>query len=353
VLNKVVKPLGPMLKRLPERDKDTGIYESFAASIFAQRGGWGWGREWPTGMLMYRANLNPLTVYDESIMRGDLDQLKVLFIPHGDVISKSCADRIVAFQQRGGIVVADEHLAPGITPDIVIPEIVFNRDEGAKKFNLAYKLAAATLLKKLSGHYRPFVTADPEFFTVPRRYKDTDYLFVINDKRAFGGQFGKWRQVMEVGKPHSGTVTIRRDAAAVYELSRGGKVPFTRNGGEIGVELKYATNDGRLLMLLDSPIGDLRVEGPSELTPGDKFSIKLEVLDIQGKAVPALLPVEVRITDPEGRVLDGSGFECAADGKFEKEYFISVNDLAGRWKITCKDRASGLTVTKEFTVKER
>ena len=352
VLNNVVKPLGPMLKRLPERDKDTGIYESFAASIFAQRGGWGWGREWPTGMLMYRANLNPLTVYDESIADGALDKLKVLFIPHGDVITRSCAEKIAEFQARGGIVVADEHLAPGITPDIVIPEIVFKRDEGAKKFNLAYKQAAATLLKKLGPHYRPFVSADPEFFTVPRKYHDTDYLFVINDKRAFGGQFGKWRQVMEVGKPHTGSVTIRRDAAAVYELSRGGKVNFRRVDGGISVTLKYATNDGRLLMLLDSPISDLRVEAPTELKPGEKFTVKLEVLNEQGNAVPALLPVEVRITDPRGRVLDGSGFECAAGGKFEKEYFISVNDLAGRWKITCRDRASGLTATREFTVKE-
>ena len=353
VLNNVVKPLGPMLKRLPERPKDTGIYESFAASIFAQRGGWGWGREWPTGMLMYRANLNPLTVYDESIMRGDLDKLKVLFIPHGDVITESCAEKIAEFQKRGGIVVADEHLAPGITPDIVIPEIVFNRDAGAKKFNQAYKQAAAALLRKLAGHYRPFVTADPEFFVVPRQYKDTDYLFVINDKRAFGGQFGKWRQVMEVGKPHSGNVTIRRDAAAVYELSRGGKVAFKRIDGGIVVALKSATNDGRLLMLLDSPIGDLRIEAPTELKRGDGFAVKLEVLDVRGRTVPALLPVEVRITDPEGRTLDGSGFECAVDGKFAKEYFISVNDRAGRWKIVCKDRASGLTAVREFTVKEQ
>ena len=353
ILTNVVKPLGPMLKRLPERPHDTAIYESFASCIFAGRGAWGWGREWPTGMLMYRANLAPATLYCDHVARGDLKDVKVLFMPHCDVLIASVADEIRKFQSRGGIVVADEHLAPGITPDIVIPEIVYQRYVGAKKFNAQYKQAAAQLLKKLVPHYRPFVTADPEFLTFPRQYKDADYLFVVNDKRTYGGDFGVWRQVMEVGLPHSGKVTVDRPAAAVYELSRGGRVKFDSAKNATSVDLDFKTNDGRLLLFLDSPIERVGLEVPEYATAGEEFTVTATVYDASGKAVPALLPVELIITAPDGRKLDGVGFECAVDGVLKKVCRLALNDKPGVWKIRFTDRASGLTSTTEFTVRGR
>ena len=109
-------------------------------------------------MLMYRANLAPVTLYDESILNDGLKNIKVLFMPHCDVLIASVAGEIRKFQARGGIVVADQHLASGITPDIVIPEIAFNRNVGAKKFNAQYKVAGARLARYISipvGHSRP------------------------------------------------------------------------------------------------------------------------------------------------------------------------------------------------------
>ena len=42
LLNDVVKPLGPTLKRIPEREPKVAMLESFAASVFAGRGTWGY-----------------------------------------------------------------------------------------------------------------------------------------------------------------------------------------------------------------------------------------------------------------------------------------------------------------------
>ena len=353
ILNNVVKPLGPMLKRLPERPHDTAIYESFASCIFAGRGAWGWGREWPTGMLMYRANLAPATLYCDHVARGDLKDVKVLFMPHCDVLIASVADEIRKFQARGGIVVADQHLASGITPDIVIPEIAFNRNVGAKKFNAAYKQAAAKLLEKLAPHYRPFATADPEFLTFPRKYRDADYLFVVNDKRTYGGDFGVWRQVMEVGLPHSGKVAVARHSAAVYELSRGGKVNFDSAKNATSVKLDFKTNDGRLLLFLDSPIESVKLDVPEQVTAGQGFTVTATVRDASGKAVPALLPVKLEITGPDGRKLDGVGYECAVDGVLRKNCRLALNEKPGKWSVRFTDRASGLSETAKFTVRER
>ena len=351
IFNGVVKPLGKTLRQLPEREADTAVYESLGACLFAGRGGWGWGREWPSGMLMYRANLAPRTLYDESILNGGLKNIKVLFIPHGDVITASVAKEIEKFQSRGGIVVADRNLAPAITPDIVVDEVVFSRKAGARRFKMEYKRAAAELLEKLHGSYTPFVSADPEFLTFPRKWKNTDYLFVVNDMRTYGGDFGAWRQVMEKGMPHKGKVLVRRKAGAVYELSRGGKVPFRSTPEGTLCELDFGTNDGRILMFLDAPISSFALVAPRSATRGEKLRVRFEICGADGKPVPALLPVSFTIRPPGGGKAE-TVYDCAVDGVAEREFLIPLNAPPGEWKITVRDRASGFAETRKFTVKE-
>ena len=352
IFNGVVKPIGKMLRQLPEREADTAIYESFAACLFAGRGGWGWGREWPSGMLLFRANLAPKTLYDESILAGGLKNVKVLFMPHCDVLTASVAREIEKFQSRGGIVVADRNLAPGITPDIVIGEVNFRPKSGARRFKMDYKRAAAELLEKLHGFYTPFVSADPEFLTFPRKWKSTDYIFVVNDMRAYGGNFGAWRQVMEKGQPHRGDVLVRRKAGAVYELSRGGKVGFTKTHDGVRCSLDFATNDGRILMFLASPIASVGLETPRSVPPGEKLKVRVEIRDISGKAVPALLPVSFQLRRPDGKALPVV-CDCAKDGVLEREFLIPLNEQSGEWTLVVRDRASGLKAQGKFTVKGR
>ena len=352
VFNGVVKPLGKMLRQLPEREADTAVYESFAACLFAGRGGWGWGREWPSGMLMYRANLAPVTLYDESILNGGLKNIKVLFMPHCDVLTESVAKEIEKFQERGGLVVADSALAPGIIPDIVVDEVTFHRKLGAKRFNADYKRAAKGLLKKLDGAYTPFVSAGQDLLTFPRKWKNTDYLFVINDRRDFGQNFGVWKQVMEKGLPNCGEVLVRRQAGAVYELSRGGCIDFMPTAEGVNCHLDFQTNDGRILLFLDSPIAKIQLDMPPDVSGGEKLRIRTAVLDAEGKTVPALLPVSFKIHLPDGKELPVV-YDCAKDGVLERELPIPLNAPSGEWKIVVTDRASGLKEEGIFTVKGR
>ena len=352
VFNGVVKPLGKMLRQLPEREADTAVYENFAACLFAGRGGWGWGREWPSGMLMYRANLAPKVLYDESILNGGLENVKVLFMPHSDVLAESVAREIEKFQERGGIVVADRDLAPAITPDIIVGEVVFHRKPGAEKFNADYKRAAAGLLKKLRGAYTPFVSADPDFLTFPRRWKNTDYLFVINDRRTYGTNFGAWKQVMEKGLPHQGDVLVRRRAAAVYELSRGGRIDAEPTEEGVKCRLEFSTNDGRILMFLDSPIARVTADAPRSVAAGEKARIRIGIWNAAAKPVPALLPVSIRLIAPGGETAE-TVCDCVKDGKLERDFLIPLNERPGIWTVVVRDRASQLEGRTTFDVKGR
>ena len=79
LMHKVIKPLGPVLKRIPEREREVAVLESFASAIFARRATWG-GKGWPfeLHLAMLWANLAPKVVYDETILRDKLDGVKVL-----------------------------------------------------------------------------------------------------------------------------------------------------------------------------------------------------------------------------------------------------------------------------------
>ena len=273
-------------------------------------------------------------------------------MPHSDVLTIPVAREIEKFQDRGGIVVADRYLAPAITPDIIVGEVIFHRKPGAEKFNADYKLAATGLLKKLRGAYTPFVSADPDFLTFPRQWKSTDYLFVVNDRRTYGKNFGAWKQVMEKGLPHQGDVLVRRQAGAVYELSRGGRI--TAEPAEEGVKcrLNFQTNDGRILMFLDSPIAEVTVGAPDSVVPGEKARIRIGISDAGAKPVPALLPVSITLTPPEGGKPE-TVYDCAKDGVLEREFLIPLNERTGSWTVVVRDRASQLEARTKFDVKGR
>ena len=125
---------------------------------------------------------------------------------------------------------------------------------------------ANDLRKRLAARFTPEADSlSPEIVTYSRRWNDARYVVAINDHRTFGDYVGPWGLTMEKGLPYEGAVSLADgDSAvkAVYELSRGGEVPFTRADGRVKVPVKYATNDGRLFAFLKSRIASVKVDAP-------------------------------------------------------------------------------------------
>ena len=61
-----------------------------------------------------------------------------------------------------------------------------------------------------------------------------------------------------------------------------------------------------------------------------------------GTAIPALLPVEIRLFDAAGREIDGGGYACAEGGVAIVEFQTNIDDAEGAYRLLCVDRASGL-----------
>ena len=138
-----------------------------------------------------RAHLQPEIIYDETILRDGLGQFTVLVMPTCAVLSADVAARIQAWQAKGGVIVADEMLAPGITPDVLLPQLQDNDKD---------KIIACSqkLRQELDGVCQPLAEADTADAVLRvRSFGTSDYLFAFNDKRTYGDYVGQYRKVME------------------------------------------------------------------------------------------------------------------------------------------------------------
>lgn len=369
LLKNVVAPLGPVLKNLPREDSPVIVLESFANAMFSGYATWGWKA--PDLLFLQRARLDPRVVYDETILREGLGNAKVLYMPQCAFLTKAVLEKIVEFQKNGGLIIADEKLLPALKADIDLDVLDRENAEERNRFDNIEETSAdrsdcvvskekmnvqaEALREKLAPLYRPRAdSSDPELVTFSRRWNDVDYLFVINDRRTFGDYVGQWRMTMERGLAHEGFVTMADEnqrIGAVYELSRGGAVPFTRTESGVRVDLKYETNDGRLLAFLEKPIASLALDLPETVASGEKIAVTLHVLDAEGEPIHALLPVEIRVFDSEGNELDGAGYLRAENGVCTIEILTNFNDALGPYRVTARDRASGLMIEKTVSAK--
>lgn len=349
-LLQVVRPLGPVLKRIPERKPEVAVLESFTASIFAGRGSWGWsGWIFDANLMLNWANLSPAVVYEETILRDGFGNLKVLVMPHCDVLTEPVFRRIQEFQRKGGIVVADESVVPGITPDISLREYLRSRDP--KKDKESLQGMAAGLRLQLAPYYQPYSdSTDKDLVTWVRSWKDADYLFVINDKRTFGDYLGPYGLVMEKGLPNQGKVTVRRSAGAVYDLVKHRAVPFESREGTTSISVDFSTNDGRLFLILPKAIGTLSLTLPKTVKRGESVRYEATLEDMEGKTLQALIPLRIAVEDAEGSIVDDSTFAAMQDGVYAGNILPPLNTKPGEWTVTVTELASGKKATGKLRV---
>ncbi|NLZ63941.1 MAG: cadherin-like beta sandwich domain-containing protein [Lentisphaerae bacterium] len=337
----VVQPLGPTLKHLPARTSEVAILESFASTIFAGRGTWGWGRGWiaDVHLMTQWAGLQPVIVYEETILRDRLVGIKVLVLPHCEVLPQAAFNAIRDFQRAGGILVGDEFTIPALLPNLRLAS--YTRTGDAVKDKAALQQMAAQFRQDLASVLTPYATSDnPDIVTYARAAGNADYIFAVNDKRTYGDYVGMYGLVMEKGLPNRGTVTVRRPAAAVYDPVRHQSVPFTVSDGVTAIPVEFTTSDGRLLMLTDAAVTAVKIAAIPE---AGGVNVTVTVTDADGKPITADFPLEITVTAADGARLPASDYYRAANGVVHIAIPKFYQGAPFPWRIKAKDLASGLS----------
>jgi hypothetical protein len=342
LVREVVRPLGPTLLHVPGAKSDVAFLESFASEMFARRGTYGWCGGWAGDayhVLQY-AHLQPEIVMDETITTRGLDGFRVLVMCDCDVLTRSVADRVRAFQAQGGLIVGDDRLCPAIKPDIVITP--YKRTGRADEDRAQLVALAAKLRQDLGARYTRYAdSSNPDVIPYRRQYKQADYLFVVNDRREYGQYVGQHSLVMENGIPSTARVSLGRADGTLYDLLESRAVPVRREGGRLTADMSLGPCDGRVYLVAPQPIAGLTLNVPEAAERGSQVKLSLEVLDAQRKPIEAVVPVVLTVRDAEGRAAEFSGAWAAIDGKLEVTLDIAANDPFGVWQIEARELASG------------
>jgi hypothetical protein len=130
------------------------------------------------------------------------------------------------------------------------------------------------------------------------------------------------------------------------------RVECAIDDGILQITTRLAPCDGRLLLIVNRPIMevDIALSQPA-VERGQSLTCAISVLDDQAALVPAIIPVQVMIQDPDGREAEGSGFYAAVDGHLDIQLDIASNDRFGIWSIEVRDLAAGHSGTTHFRVK--
>ena len=344
----VVEPLGPTLLQVPAVPSDIAFLESFTSAMFAGRGTYGWGSSWAGDAyhILQYAHLQPEIVYEETVLKFGLDGYKMLVLMDCDVLPASVVRTIAEFQRAGGIIIGDDRLCPAIVPDLLVP--TYDRTAQADADKAALIERANALAGQLHNRYPNYVASTvADVVPYRRRYGSSDYIFAINDRREFGSYVGAHHLVMEQGLDATAEFGVRRPSGFVYDLLHHRAVENTVANGMMRWPVELEPGGGGLWLITDTPIQRLTIQAPTEARRASAITMQLIVTDNAGSAIDAVIPMEIRIADPDGRPAEFSGFFGAKDGTLELNLAFAPNDTLGTWTIEATELASGLR-TRHF-----
>lgn len=349
LLHDVIEPLGPTLMAIPDGRSEVAFLESFTSQMFAHRGGYGSNTDWAADvwLALQHAHVQTDILFEETLLKNGLSGRKILVMPYCDVLTKSVLARIQDWQKKGGKIVADEFLCPALKADFMLPS--FKR---VKKADVD-KAKVLELAKTVGGFALPqqAMCDNPEIIVRTRKFGDATYVFVVNDKREFGSYVGQHGLVMENGLPSSGVVSLKAEAANVYELT-GTQfiVPKRGEGGVVSWPVDLGPCDGRIFMVMPKPLLGIKLDMPENAVVGNAAKVAVNITTTQEAPTKAVIPVRVDIRDASGKAAEGSGFYAAENGIVELKLDLAPNEEPGTWEVRVRELASGMEARKWMRV---
>ena len=345
----VVRPLGPVLKRVPERPAEVAILHSLAAGFYAPKHfPMGWSKGWVADLhlALQWGHFQPAIIFDEHLNNEcNTKELKVLFVPGLEVVTEKVLDKLNQLRRRGVIIVGDEFTTPALLVDLRIKSIQRRTNDPVQTKNELQKLGRelAAVLDKYAP--RRAVASNQDLVLRQRGCDQADYLFAVNDKRTFGDYIGQWRLVQENGLPNSGTITLRHSAAAAYDLVAHKEICLKNGKTSCSLDVELAPGDGKVILLLDRKIERLALKVPTCVKAKESFDIDCSVLDGKGNPIKAYIPLALELKAADGTILPGTGYYAAVNGRCTVKEVMASNVPAGKVTVSLRCLASGKTAS--------
>ena len=361
----VLRPLWPALMQMKRPRKPCALLLSAGSQLFGRRTWGGYGNSeagaWYTALQM--AHIPTSVVFEENILRGDLEQIKILFLPGITHLPQSVFDRIVVFASQGSVVVLDGPLADEIPGAMkYAPDLSrymgnnyykVNRkgaDARGDKMEAGMERCAAEMRERF-GALAPIFASSPSdrVFLNTLECGDARYLFVVNDHRTFGDYVGKkHRIVMEQGLRQKTTIRLNATDVVLYDVLASKALATRPDAGGLTFDLELPAAGGKLVAIYPKPIQDVSLSVPERARRRATLVIGVTVAAADGEAQCGSQPIHVQLCDPSGQPGEISGWYATRDGQLCVPFSPAVNDLPGTWRLLVREQSSGKTAAAQF-----
>jgi hypothetical protein len=295
-------------------------------------------------------------------------------------------EAVLAFAQRGGLVIADSYLGldvPGairvdldfayrakVNADAIASGSMFAewddhlnpqtaalaeaKGVSAEDDQRILESYARRLREQLADKLEPAVALDtPKALVNVLEQGGVRYLVLINDNRTYDERTGQYKAIMEKLLPQTVTVTLRGGVGPVFAYDLLERRPLAVEQSAAGPSLKVdlGTLGGKIVALYPAELAKLGVAAPAELARGSAYALDVSVTVADGRLAPGLQPVQVTVTDPQGRGTEYSGYYCAEGGRLSVPFTPALNDEPGTWRVAVTDLTAGLTAEATATVR--
>jgi len=384
----VYEPLGQMITQLDVEPRRIAVLSSVSSRLYGKSptlcGYYGNMQIYHFYTVMAMAHLQADVLFDETIERFGLDDYDVLVLPKCDVLTETVYRQVQRFAERGGVVVADQYLGPDFPGAGVITfdfDFTYRDKVSAKAIaeNKAYvqwddqlqpdaaelkdvqgvtalddqrimETYARQLRERLAGVVDPDVSSESPTVLLNMLEKgDVKYLVVINDQRTYDDRLREYQSVLGKLEPQTAVIQLHRadlrDRIA-YDMLNHQRLEVT--DGALTVELTEV--GGTIIALYPRPIGEMIIETPDRIGPGDAATLRIAMTDDNNAPLAGLQPIELTITTPGGVRNEYSGYHCATRGVLDIPFVAALNDEHGTWTIEANDLTAGRTAQRTFEI---
>lgn len=368
--HKIVQPLGALLPKWHNKQRQLAIYLSFAGSLYNNIR---WQGNSPLSRLIRSTTIPYDVIFDQDFERNKnlLNTYKVVVIPESPVLYAPAQKQLTAFISKGGSVVVGPKFKAQLPGAIKIeatlesktdvkkynakanellklylktdnPQFIEGMQEFARSTNKNTESKNKVWYKILKKVNYPVKVESNDVFLNLLEYGKANYFVAVNDRRIPGKYYGHFGKVREQGLKQTVKITVDKNFGnTAYELLTCKEIKLTSSKKKNELKLELPPCGGKIVLFLPEAIKKLTGKYIRK-----KDSITLSA-SLTGKTaiIPGIIPAKITIIKPDGQESDFSHYTAFKNGELSFKYPIALNHLKGKYLMKVKELASGKEIT--------
>lgn len=329
---------------------------------------------------LIQAHYDVDVICEEEVLAGICKNYDAVLLSRTPYLRQSVYDALAGQAKEGAAIYLDSTV-PLDVPGARRLDIDLGLGRPADQDSAANRVRAATPGPQDYGHpdriravgqaLRPFVepqfeSDDERIVAHPFEYDGVKYVWYVN--ALSGEEYGlcqnrlmglrtaaAMQEVIDWEKKElrehpvwETTVRYRKLPGVPYDLWKTKPLEISPEDEDASLTLSMDRLGGTLVAFYPSPIRQVTMQCPKQVTPMQPVTVEITVTDASGP-IPGTVPVEIVLRDPQGEPSPLSRVVGTEKGQCTFEWRPAVNDPLGTWTITARQCASG-TETKAAIV---